>query len=581
MYVVTPSQMRQIDQRAIEEFHIPGIVLMENAALRTVQVIQKHYPNPTNVLILAGCGNNGGDALAVARHLVLAGYQTSVVIASEDGRRPRGDAETNLKILKSLEAHQTTLRIHESQLKEFTLARVLTLIREANLIIDGLFGTGLDRQVTGLYADLIDAVNKQSGNTPVISIDIPSGINGKDGQIMGTAIRATHTVAYGYLKTGHLLYPGREYAGEVHVVPISLPQDSIQMIHPVSASPSDSIQKIRATASGASDSIQKIHAATAGPSDSIQKIHAAPVDPSDSSTSVKVSQFTLTDAEAAQLLKPRPRNSHKGTYGKVAVIAGSVGLTGAAYLTSMGAQRSGAGLVTLGIPASLNPIMEQKLTEIMTLPIEDRGQGQLVTESLRDVTSLLEDKDVLAIGPGCGKSLGVFETLWNILGRIHISLVIDADGLNQISKDMSLIKKHTAPVILTPHPGELSRMTGLEVSDIAKLPVEAATEAANQFGCIVLLKGATSVVAEPLGRVYLNTSGNPGMAKGGSGDVLTGMIAALVAQGYPPYEAAVLGCYIHGRAGDEAAGRIGETGMLAGDLLESIPAVFKRLHAIR
>ncbi|MDD4681275.1 MAG: NAD(P)H-hydrate dehydratase [Clostridia bacterium] len=542
MYVVTPSEMRKIDQRAIEEFQIPGIVLMENAALQTVQIILKHYPIPSNVLVLAGCGNNGGDALAVARHLFLEGYHTEVVIVGEDGRRPKGDADTNLKILESLHAnflseipqkslmsntpqnsfvpHNNFLNIHWLQKGE-DLNRFFPLLKDADFVVEGFFGTGLDRPITGLHKDIIDLVF----SIPIISIDIPSGINGKTGQIMGTAFRAAHTVSYGYLKTGHLLYPGRECSGEIHVVPISLPADSPQ------------------SAGGR--------------------------------------QFTLTDRETAQMLKPRPRNSHKGNFGKVAVIAGSTGLTGAAYLTSLAAQRTGAGLVTLGIPRSLNPVMEQKLTEVMTFPIEDRGEGQLVTESLSVVTELLKDKDVLAIGPGCGKSSGVFEILWNILGKIDISIVIDADGLNHISKDMSLIKSHKAPVILTPHPGELSRMTGWAVEDILDRPVEAASRTAEEYACIVLLKGAASIVAEPRGRIYINTSGNSGMAKGGSGDVLTGMIASLLAQGYCPYEAAVLACYTHGRAGDEAAEKLGETGMIAKDIIEAIPEVFKRLYSYK
>ncbi len=540
MHVVTPYEMRQIDKRAIEEFQIPGIVLMENAALQTVQVILKHYPKPSNVLVLAGCGNNGGDALAVARHLFLYGYQTEVVIVSDDGRRPKGDAETNLKALESLETGALGnleysesvnenskseacghLRIRWIQ-NESGLNQLSSLLKDADFIIEGFFGTGLDRPVTGLYKEIIERVNNET--IPVVSIDIPSGISGKTGKAMGTAFRATHTVAYGYLKTGHLLYPGREYSGEIHVVPISLPADSPQ--------------------------------------------------------SVDARQFTLTDREAAQMLKPRPRNSHKGNFGKLAVIAGSTGLTGAAHLTSLSAQRTGAGLVTLGIPRTLNPIMEQKLTEVMTFPIEDGGEGQLVAESLHDVIELLKDKDVLAIGPGCGKSSGVFEILWHILGKIDISIVIDADGINHISRDMTLIKSHKASVILTPHPGEMARMTGFALEDILDRPIEAASRVANEYGCIVLLKGAASIVAEPKGRIYINTSGNSGMAKGGSGDVLTGMIASLLAQGYPPYEAAVLGCFIHGRAGDEAARKLGETGMIAGDIIESIPEVFKHLYSL-
>lgn len=552
MDVVTPSQMKRIDQRAIEEFRIPGIVLMENAALQTAQVILKHdflasvSKKPRKALILAGCGNNGGDGFAIARHLFLYGYQVSVLIVSEGGRRPDGDAETNLDALYALQNGQNStqqnsgekdsqqknldafLQIHWLEDKK-DLKQIKAMLQDTSLVVDALFGTGLDRPVAGLNAAVINAVNEmvnRKNHHIVLAVDIPSGINGETGQMMGTAIQADHTVAYGYLKPGHLLYPGREYSGQVHVVPISLPADSAK--------------------------------------------------------SVKAHLFTLDDVEAAQMLRPRPRDSHKGTFGKVAVIAGSTGLTGAAHLSSLAALRTGAGLVTLGIPAALNPVMEQKLTEVMTYPLEDRGLGHLVTESLRDITELLKDKDVLAFGPGCGKNQGVFEILRNILGHFHIPIVIDADGLNHISRDMSLLRTHHAPVILTPHPGEMSRLTGLGVEEILSRPVETVARAAAKYSCIVLLKGAASIVAEPEGKVYINASGNAGMAKGGSGDVLTGMIASFIAQGYPPFKATVLGCYIHGRAGEEAAGRLGETGMIAGDLIDAIPGTFLSLtNALR
>jgi hydroxyethylthiazole kinase-like uncharacterized protein yjeF len=588
LFVVTPSQMRQIDQRAIHEFKIPGIVLMENAALQVVNVIKERYPLPhfRQVLILAGSGNNGGDGLAVARHLCLLGYQVSVLIVCSKGRMPKGDAGINLEMLQALRdginsednridpqidpqknfdsrsfntgASLEIYWLNAGQTEEQGIGndaaqafrpqqglsnqtalnglgngrendsycgfnQAIRTVRNASLIVDGLFGTGLDRPVAGVYAAIVDEVNRCS--RPVVAIDIPSGINGETGHVLGTAIQADDTVTFGYLKLGHLLFPGREYAGQVHVKPIGLPLDSAQ--------------------------------------------------------NVGAQTFTLDDYDVAQQLKPRPRDGHKGTFGKVAVIAGSTGLTGAASMTSISALRSGAGLVTLGIPASLNPIMEEKLTEVMTVPLRDEGQGHLLPESFEDVAELLKDKDVLAIGPGCGKNLGVFEILRNIFGKIHISIVIDADGLNHISKDMNLLKAHSSPVILTPHPGEMSRLTGISLQDILKKPVEIAVETARTYNVIVLLKGATSVVADPRGKVYINPTGNSGMGKGGSGDILTGMIASLVAQGYSPFDAAVLGCYIHGKAGDEAAAHLGEVGMIAGDIIDAIPETFKKLYELK
>jgi len=614
MFVVTPDEMRSIDERAIREFGIPGIVLMENAALAVFNVIKEQFEQAQlkRILVLAGTGNNGGDGFAVARHLHLNRYNVRTWIINPEGRQISGDAATNLEILLKMQCEVISLEnacktdncanIIDTQAvktdnhadkidvqtdktdkhafkahnnadvdnrvrKNFNMSEedIFQQLQGTTLIVDALFGTGLARPVAGLYKTVIDAVNNSC--IPVISVDIPSGINGETGGVAGfktgtvpkgktrvisggytgtaldvqtgvssdgntgavssggTAIRAEHTVTFGYLKRGHLFYPGREYAGRVHVAPISLPADS----------------------AGAA----------------------------------AVRAFTLTDEEAAARLRPRPADGHKGTFGRVAVLAGSAGFTGAAYLAAQSALKSGAGLVTLGIPASLNPIMEVKLTEVMTLPLPDDGSGRLAAEGLNAILDMLKGKDVLALGPGLGKSPAVFEIIRNILGQVDISIVVDADGLNNISQDITLLHCHKKPLILTPHPGEMARLTGMTVTEILENPAETAQSFAKRHGCIILLKGAASVVADPNGRLYINSSGNSGMGTGGTGDCLTGIIAALAAQGYEPFEATVLGCYIHGRAGDMAAEVIGETGMAAGDLLDNIPGAFQMLFRIK
>lgn len=517
MLAVTPRQMREIDQRAINEYNIPGIVLMENAALGAVRYITDNYTLKPNdrITIAAGTGNNGGDGFAAARHLMLLGYDVTTLVVG-DGT-PRGDAKANLEILENLRGEILCIK------GEKDLSAAKTVIDSSALIVDALFGTGLDRPLAGVFEGMVKIIN-QSG-IPVVSLDIPSGINGENGHVMGTAVRADATVTFGYAKCGHLLYPGRSYTGKLKIAPISLPRDSGE--------------------------------------------------------AVGANTFFLTDREAACMLKDRPRDGHKGTFGKVAVIAGSTGLTGAAWLASTAAARSGAGLVTLGIPASLNPILASKLTEVMTAPLEDEGTGHLTLSGLSDIIDLVKDKDVLAIGPGLGKSEEVFEILRNIFAKINISIVIDADGLNHISKDISLLKAHKAPVVLTPHPGEMARLTGRSVSDITADPMNIARSFAAETGAIVLLKSAATVVAEPSGRAYINTTGNSSMAKGGSGDALTGMVAALIAQGYSPFDAAVLSSYIHGKAGDLAANALGEVGMLPGDLVKRIPDAFKMLYELR
>jgi len=519
MYVVTPSEAKAIDQRAMEEFSIPGIVLMENAALKTVDIIREKYIKDFcsgKVVVLVGGGNNGGDGMAIARHLMLIGIDVGIFIFSPEDKIT-GDAKINLDILKKLQApikwveDTNDLNMLDKELKE------------AFLVIDSLFGTGLYRKIEGILYEAIRKVNDH--NVPVVAIDIPSGIHGENGHVMGIAIKADDTVTFGYPKRGHILFPGREYTGNLHVVPISLPSNSAEI--------------------------------------------------------GGVSGFTLGDIEVAMALKERPADGHKGTFGHVAVIAGSTGMTGAACLTSMAALRAGAGLVTLGVPASLNPIFENKLTEVMTLPLEDESTGHFISRSIDEIKKLITGKDVLAIGPGWGKNCDGLEVLRNILAEFSISIVIDADALNHISQDVELLSKHKGPVIITPHPGEMARLTKKSVKEVVEFPVDTAQKLARDYDIIVLLKGAASVVAHPDGRIYFNRSGNSGMGTGGSGDILTGIIASFIAQGYSPYDAAVYGCYVHGRAGDYAKDRLGETGMIAGDILDALPLVLKDLYDLK
>lgn len=519
LYVVTPEDMRKIDQRAIDEYKIPGLILMENAALKVVDLIMSRYiasGTKHHVLVLAGGGNNGGDGLAVARHLFLLGVKVEVALLGEEDHIT-GDAGTNLSILKKL------------GVKCFKLSAdcrngiVMDLLSQASLVVDAIFGTGLDRPVQGVFKEAIDAINQS--RVPVISVDIPSGVHGETGHILGTAVRAADTVTFGFPKQGHLLYPGRSCTGRLHVVPISLPIDSPEAL--------------------------------------------------------ALKSFTMDRYEAAALIKDRPVDGHKGTFGKAAVIAGSVGMTGAASLASMAVLKGGAGLAVLGIPASLNPVLENKVTEVMTFPLNDRGTGHLTTDCIDQIDTMLEGHSVLAIGPGLGKSSAIREILWNIFGKIDISIVVDADGLNNISEDMELLRIHSSPVVLTPHPGEMARLTGLPLDSIVTYPVKAARDLAVKYGVIVLLKGATTVIAAPDGRTYFNKTGNSGMGTGGSGDVLTGLIASFIAQGYEAYDAAVLGCFVHGVAGDRAAALKGEAGMVAGDILESVPFVLKALYKLK
>lgn len=512
-YVVTPNEAGNMDRRAITKYKIPGMVLMENAAIRAFDIICKNYELSSNrrVAVIAGGGNNGGDGLAIARHLYLKGVNVKVFILAKHDKI-RGDAKVNLDIIEELKLPIQWIKDDTKPLELYTM--------KCSLIVDAIFGTGLSKPVEGIFYSVIDIINKS--NVPIVAVDIPSGIDGATGKIMGNAVRANHTITFGYYKRGHLLYPGRRYCGDVYVVPISLPSDSAKM--------------------------------------------------------EGVKTFTMDRRGAASMLKSRPPEGHKGTFGRVGIIAGSRGMTGASYLTSMAAQMSGAGTVTLGIPKSLQSIMAGKLTEVMTFCLEDNGLGYITQESLKDIYALIKDKDVLAIGPGISQNNEIQRLLWNIFGKIDISIVLDADGLNNISDNIEVLTEHRKPVVITPHPGEMARLTGKSVEYILENPVEVALEFAKRLGVIVLLKGATSVVASPAGKIYLNATGNSGMGTGGSGDVLTGVITSLMAQGYEPFDAVVLGCFVHGMAGDMAKDEKGEMGMMAGDILRAIPYAFKALQ---
>ena len=326
MYVVTAKEMDCIDKRAIEEYKIPGIVLMENAAIRAVEVIKSEYDiYKKKVIILVGGGNNGGDGLAIARQLHLSGALVEVFLTFPPDRS-KGDAKINLQCVEKLSIPVKCL------LERDDIVYLENSLRQGDIVIDALFGTGLSQKVRGISRNVIDVVDRSP--IPVVAIDIPSGIDGSTGKYMGCAIRASHTVTFGYAKRGHFLYPGRKYTGRLHVVPISLPGDSAE--------------------------------------------------------SIGVSMFTLNEMKVANILKYRDANSHKGIFGKVGVLAGSTGLTGAAYLTTLAAQRSGAGLVTLGVPQCVQPIMASKLTEIMTYPLPDDGMGHFSKDAVSEVINFID-----------------------------------------------------------------------------------------------------------------------------------------------------------------------------------------------
>lgn len=423
-----------------------------------------------------------------------------------------GAAGINLAILHNLQAD--IVEVHT----QVDLLEFWQKMAPDTLIVDGILGTGLKGEVRGLSRTAIELVNQAAHD--VVAIDLPSGLDAVSGQPLGVAIKARLTVTFGLPKIGLLLFPGREYVGRLKVVDIGIPEKVI--------------------------------------------------------ASAKIKRFWLSDDLCRNMLPERPANGHKGTFGRVLVLAGSAGMTGAAVLTAEAALRSGAGLVTLGTPASLNPIVETKLTEVLTTPLPE-VDGRLAASSLNQIRELAKKADVLAIGPGWGQSLDLVSITEAVVQEVEKPLVIDADGLNNLVHGLDLLKKRQALTVLTPHPGEMARLLGVSITEIEKNRLAVSEQFARELGVVLVLKGKPTITAFPTGEVYLNSTGNEGMATGGTGDVLTGIISGMLAQKRDSISV-VAGVYLHGLAGDLVEQKTNSRSLLARDLLSGLTLAFNRVE---
>jgi len=520
MKVVTPTQMREIDRRCIEDLGIPGRDLMERAgaavAAEVESIILPDRSDPL-VVLLAGKGNNGGDALVTSRLLARKKINTLTFLLAQ-APALQGDAALNLDRLIQSQAPLKEL-IYESELSGLreSLAR-------ANIIVDGIFGTGFKGPAQGIAAEVIKLVNQTVSARPgirVIAIDIPSGLDGETGKVDGAAIRADRTVTMGLPKTGMVRGDGLNCCGRVIAADIGVPSAVID--------------------------------------------------------EVSADLELVTGAELSGLIPPRLQNSHKGSYGHLLILAGSPGMTGAAALSSMAALRAGAGLVTLGIPESLNPILEEKCTEVMTIPLPETSAGTLSPDALPPIFDFCRKIDVVAIGPGLSRNSETGELVKDLIRLCPVPLIIDADGLNLIADDLAVLKAAPSELILTPHPGEICRLTGLTKEELFADREGTARRFARENNLILVLKGAGTLIASPEGPLRINLNGNPGMATGGTGDILTGLIAGFMAQGMKGSAAACLGVYIHGAAGDQASKKVGQISLIASDLIQEIPSVLNKL----
>jgi len=505
MKVSSVDEMRAMDRYAVEQLGISEVILMENAGQAAASVLAQEIGiRDRKIVIFCGAGNNGGDGFVVARKIHADGGSAKVYLLG-DPAKFRGAATVNLDILAKLPVE---VRPVES------IKKIRTDVLHCHGIVDAIFGTGLDREVNGLYREAIALIN--ASGKKVLSLDIPSGINGDTGQIMGLAVQADCTVTFGLPKIGAMLYPGYERCGKLYVCHISFPPSLYDR------------------------------------------------------ADIKI-QVNLPAA-----LPPRDKNSHKGSMGEGLFIAGAAGYFGAPYFSAMSFLKAGGGYARLAAPRSMVSFIARKGSEIVFIPQEETASGSIALENKKSLIDIAEKMDMVVIGPGLSLDPETRQLVRELVQTIKAPVLIDGDGITAVSADLKVVRKRKAPTILTPHPGEMARMTGKSVTEIDRQKITVLQKTASYLGAWVVLKGAHSLIGYPDEQVFINLSGNSGMATAGSGDVLTGAIAAMFGLGLPLEEAVKKGVFIHGFAGDLAAAKKGEDGITARDILDYLPQAVKQ-----
>lgn len=509
--LVTADEMRELDRTAIEQYGIPGLLLMESAGLQVVHHAERRFGawRGKRVLVLCGGGNNGGDGMVVARHAAQRGATVLAVLTTAPDK-VSGDARLNLQIAHNLGLVRPIQTIDDLS--------TIWNSTQWDLVVDALLGTGVKGEVRGLTADIIRFF--ASSSVPIVAVDIPSGIDADTGAVCGCAMRARLTVTFGAMKVGIAVYPGAEYAGEVIVADIGIPAAAVER--------------------------------------------------------ASITRRLITREQVYEWLPRRSLDAHKGRFGHVLVVGGSIGLAGAPMLAAEAGLRVGAGLCSVAVPRSIYAPAASTLREAMVYPVPEAPEGCLGADAADALKPLLERVNVLAIGPGWSTHPPARKMLRCLLNIAQVPCVIDADALNSIALEPDILPAQHPPLVLTPHPGEMARLMGTDTATVQANRLEVAKTAARRFGATVVLKGARTVVATAEGKLWVNPTGNPGMATGGSGDVLTGVIAALLAQGLDAETGAAAGVYIHGLAGDIATEESSQAGITAGDIILRLPEAMRR-----
>lgn len=504
MKVSRVAEMRDLDQRAVNEFGITQEMLMENAGEAAYFVILRELGvRGKNFVIFCGVGNNGGDGFVVARKLHSTGGKAKVFLLGERDRL-EGAARKNFDIISKMPIEVCSVE---------SIEQMRQAIFDCDAIVDGIFGTGLSREATGIFKDAIQLINESQKK--VFSIDIPSGVNGDTGQVMGSAVKSNYTITCGLPKIGNMLYPGFDLCGKLYVSHISFPPSLYN------------------------------------------------------TERMKVQTNDLV------ALPKRDKDTHKGSYGRVLFIAGSSNYLGAPYFSALSFLKAGGGLSYLATPKSISPFLASRGSEIIFAPQKETSSGSLALESGEELLKLSKSVNMVIMGPGLSLNEETQELVRELTKRIETPLLIDGDGITAIAQDIELIAQRKAETIFTPHSGEMSRLAKMEVSQVNEDKISVVQKMARELNAIIALKGAHSLIGYPDGMLYINTSGNPGMATAGSGDALTGAIAAMYGLGLSLGDAVRMGVFIHGLSGDLAAGEKGEDGITAQDILDHLP------HAVR
>jgi NAD(P)H-hydrate epimerase len=504
MKVAKVDEMKDLDRRAMEEFGISEDLLMENAGQAVYFVmLQEIGIRGNKFVVLCGGGNNGGDGLVVARKIHSNGGEVKVFLL-DDETKFKGAAKKNFEIVSQMPIQMPRVSSIDSVMPE---------LLDCDAIVDAIFGTGLVRKVSAIYQDVIQLINESQRT--VFSVDIPSGINGNTGEVMGVAVEADYTVTFGLPKLGNMLYPGYEHCGKLYVSHISFPPALYN-------------------------------------SDDIKVAINNPVE-----------------------LPERLTDTHKGSYGKTLFISGSSSYLGAPYFSALSFLKAGGGLSYLATPKSISPFIASKGSEIVFVPQEETSSGSLALQNKDELLEFSQTVDMVILGPGLSLAAETQELVRQLTPQIDKPLLIDGDGITAIAEDLGTIKKRKAPTILTPHLGEMSRIAKMEISEINKNKVDVLQRTTRELNAIIILKGAHSLIGYPDETVFINVSGNSGMATAGSGDVLTGTIAAMYGLGLPLEDAVRMGVFIHGFSGDVAAVDKGEDGITAQNILDYLPETVK------